>query len=203
MCCPCRPSSPARATRSRKSPLTTPPAPGGCSHPPRTASPTQEQSSPSLRPEFLGLQLPAHSVETHITGFGVRATLPLIPARTHTDIAFFAVLACQHLRLPDSLLCLYLGRSINAGTSPLHRIGAFTPTFPHNMCPSGNAQEASERQLRRSRGGFLCHLLPPVIRESVTMRTIYLVHNSRQPSHRPHPHGRAYERAVHMYVAAT
>lgn len=44
--------------------------------------------------EFLGTELPSHSVETRVTGFGVRVTIPLLPVRFHPDIVFLAVLAC-------------------------------------------------------------------------------------------------------------
>ncbi|EIW54530.1 uncharacterized protein TRAVEDRAFT_74555 [Trametes versicolor FP-101664 SS1] len=35
--------------------------------------------------EFLGTHLPPHSIETHITGFGIRVTLPLILVTDHPD----------------------------------------------------------------------------------------------------------------------
>ncbi|OJT14750.1 hypothetical protein TRAPUB_8698, partial [Trametes pubescens] len=147
--------------------------------------------------EVSGYSAPDASVETRITSFGVRVTLPLIPVRNHPDIAYLAVLACQHSSLPDSLVCLYLGKSIKAGTSTLHPVGAFTPVLPHDM------RASFVHPLRGTRGGFLCHPSPPEVRDRIITPTVYLVHNSHQPTHGKRLHGRAYERAVRMYVAAT
>lgn len=151
--------------------------------------------------EFLGTHLPPHSVETHITGFGIRVTLPLIPVPDHPDIVFLAVLSCQHSSLPDSLLCLYLGRSISAGTSPLHPVGAFTPALPQDINPEAPAV----RQLYRSRGGCIFGPLPPdVYRTRIATPTVYLLHNSPAPRYNKHSSSnRAFERVVRMYVAAT
>lgn len=150
--------------------------------------------------EFLGTHLPPHSVETHITGFGIRVTLPLIPIPDHPDIVFLAVLSCQHSSLSDSLLCLYLGRSISAGTSPLHSVGAFTLMLPQYI----SLAALSARQLRRSRGGCIFRPLPPDVRRTrIVTPTIYLLHNSRVPRYNKPPCSRAFERAVRMYVAAT
>ncbi|KAI0827863.1 heterokaryon incompatibility protein-domain-containing protein [Trametes gibbosa] len=150
--------------------------------------------------DVLGIQVPPRSVETHITGFGIRVTLPLIPIHHHPNTAFLAILACQDSRLPKSLLCLYLRKSSNVGSSRLHAIGAFTPKFPQDMRPSPSSPS---RQLRLHRGGLLFDPLPPDIQQTITCPTVYLLHNSHCPDHRStHSRGRCFERVARMYAAA-
>ncbi|KAH9856038.1 heterokaryon incompatibility protein-domain-containing protein [Lenzites betulinus] len=183
----------------------------GSSYPERllASSPDSFASAANIIPvsqarlmDVLGIQTLPHSMETYITGFGIRVTLPLIPIHHHPNIAFLAVLACQDSRLPESLFCLYLRKSSNIGSSRLHAIGAFTPKLPQDMRRALSGSSAP-RQLRLHRGGLLFDPLPPAIQQSITAPTFYILHKPQCPGHRSQQfRGRCFERVARMYVAA-